>query len=175
MERWKRVLLAIFQSFPGPWHTVLKAGQGQEKGIWGNLPSLFKAEMVSRTLPGVSKISYLVICYFSCFPISLLSSLCCLFSSSLLVLLQNACPTDLPISSQRLTCCPSMPEEGQFSSGQVQNCVTWVSNMVFVSIFWPFFWPLPELLRCIYNQRLGFKASGKCWHFRPSKLMPLFM
>lgn len=104
-----------------------------------------------------------------------LLSAACFLPPSWSCLLQNACPTDLRISSQRLTCCPSMPEEGQFSSGQVQNCVTWVLNMVFVSIFWPFFWPLPELLRCIYNQRLGFKASGKCWHFRPSKLMPLFM
>ena len=37
---------------------VLKAGQDQEKGIWGSLSSLFKAERISRTLSGVSKISY---------------------------------------------------------------------------------------------------------------------
>lgn len=70
---------------------VLKAGQDQEKGIWGSLSSLFKAERISRTLSGVSKISYLVICYFSSFPISLLPSLCCLFSFSLPVLPSAEC------------------------------------------------------------------------------------
>ena len=70
---------------------------------------------------------------------SFLLSASCFLPPSWSCLVQNACPTDLPISSQRLTCCPSMPEEGQFSSGQVQDCVNWVLNMFLVIIFWPFY------------------------------------
>ena len=79
VERVKHVFLTIFQSFPCPGDKLLKAGQGQEKGIWGSLSSLSKSERISRALLGVSKNSSLAICFSSSFSISLLPSLSLLF------------------------------------------------------------------------------------------------
>lgn len=110
VERGKHVFLTIFQSFPCPGDKLLKAGHGQQKGIWGSLSSLAKSERIARALPGVSKNSSLAICFSSSFSTSLLPSLSLLFSFSLLVLPSPECPSHCPdSSSQRLTWRPSMP------------------------------------------------------------------